>query len=69
MKKYITFLSCVCRDADTGILNLTTDLTDYTDKDDTKVQIMNYLAATGLKLDFLVNFCVFPKAEIINTVC
>ncbi|GMO57485.1 MAG: hypothetical protein Ta2A_02990 [Treponemataceae bacterium] len=31
-------------------------------------QVMNYLAATGLKLGFLVNFCAFPKAGIIRIV-
>ncbi|MDR1932621.1 MAG: GxxExxY protein [Spirochaetales bacterium] len=31
-------------------------------------QVLNYLAATGLKLGFLVNFCAYPKAEIIRIV-
>jgi GxxExxY protein len=33
-----------------------------------KAQILNYLAATGLKLGFLVNFGSNPKAEIIRIV-
>ena len=33
-----------------------------------KAQLMNYLAATGLKLGLLVNFSAFPKAEIIRIV-
>ncbi|GHU78144.1 GTP-binding protein [Spirochaetia bacterium] len=35
---------------------------------ESRAQVMNYLAATGLKLGFLVNFCGFPKAEIIRIV-
>ncbi|GHV93422.1 GTP-binding protein [Spirochaetia bacterium] len=35
---------------------------------ESKAQVMNYLTATGLKLGFLVNFCAFPKAEIIRIV-
>ncbi|MDR1972322.1 MAG: GxxExxY protein [Treponema sp.] len=33
-----------------------------------KAQVVNYLAVTGLKLGFLVNFCAYPKAEIIRIV-
>ncbi|MDR1445336.1 MAG: GxxExxY protein [Treponema sp.] len=33
-----------------------------------KAQILNYLAATGLKLGLVVNFCSYPKAEIIRIV-
>ena len=35
---------------------------------DHKAQVLNYLAVTGLKLGLLVNFHVFPKAEIIRIV-
>jgi GxxExxY protein len=31
-------------------------------------QTLNYLAATDLRLGFLVNFCAYPKAEIIRLV-
>ncbi|MDR1286021.1 MAG: GxxExxY protein [Treponema sp.] len=33
-----------------------------------KAQVFNYLAATGMTLGFLVNFCVYPKAEIIRII-
>ncbi|MDR0730616.1 MAG: GxxExxY protein [Treponema sp.] len=33
-----------------------------------KAQILNYLAVTGLKLGLLVNFCSYPKAEIIRMI-
>lgn len=33
-----------------------------------KAQILNYLAATGLKLGLIINFCAYPKAEIIRIV-
>jgi GxxExxY protein len=33
-----------------------------------KAQLMNYLAASGLKLGFLVNFCSYPKAEIVRII-
>jgi GxxExxY protein len=33
-----------------------------------KAQIFNYLAATGLKLGFLINFGSHPKAEIVRIV-
>jgi hypothetical protein len=33
-----------------------------------KAQIFNYLAATGITLGFLVNFCAYPKAEIIRVI-
>ncbi|GHU69712.1 hypothetical protein FACS189450_03030 [Spirochaetia bacterium] len=36
--------------------------------DEFKAQVMKYLAATTLKLGFLVNFCGFSKAEIIMRV-
>ncbi|MDR1894973.1 MAG: GxxExxY protein [Spirochaetales bacterium] len=29
----------------------------------TKAQVLSYLAATGLKLGFLVNFCAIPKRK------
>jgi hypothetical protein len=32
-----------------------------------KAQIFN-LAATGITLGFLVNFCTYPKAEIIRVI-
>jgi GxxExxY protein len=35
---------------------------------DHKAQLLNYLAATGLKLGLLINFHTFPKAEIIRIV-
>jgi GxxExxY protein len=35
---------------------------------DHKVQILNYLAAMGLKLGLLINFHAFQKAEIIRIV-
>jgi GxxExxY protein len=35
---------------------------------DHKAQVLNYLAATRLKLGLLINFHVFPKAEIIRIV-
>ena len=31
-------------------------------------QMLNYFTATGLKLGFLVNFCAYPKAEIIRVI-
>jgi GxxExxY protein len=33
-----------------------------------KAQVLNYLAATGLKLGLLVNFHAFPKVEIVRIV-
>jgi hypothetical protein len=33
-----------------------------------KAQIFNYLAATGITLGFPVNFCAYPKAEIIRVI-
>ena len=33
-----------------------------------KAQLMNYLAVTGCKLGLLVNFCSYPKTEIIRIV-
>jgi GxxExxY protein len=33
-----------------------------------KAQIFNYLATTGITLGFLVNFCVYSKAEIIRII-
>ena len=36
--------------------------------DQHKMQLTNYLAATGFKLGLLVNFNSFPKAEIIRMV-
>jgi GxxExxY protein len=33
-----------------------------------RAQVLNYLAATGLKLGLLVNFHAFPKAEIIRII-
>ena len=33
-----------------------------------KAQLMNYLAATGLKLGLLLNFNSFPKVEIVRMV-
>ena len=32
-------------------------------------QVHNYLAATGLKLGFLINFAAHPKLEIVRIVC
>jgi hypothetical protein len=28
-----------------------------------KAQILNYLVVTGLRLELLINFCSYPKAE------
>jgi len=33
-----------------------------------KAQVLNYLAATGLRLGFLVNFGAYPKAEIARVI-
>jgi GxxExxY protein len=33
-----------------------------------KAQLINYLVASGLKLGFLVNFCSYPKAEIVRII-
>jgi GxxExxY protein len=33
-----------------------------------KAQLINYLAATGLKLGLLVNFSAIPKAEIVRVI-
>jgi GxxExxY protein len=33
-----------------------------------KAQLLNYLAVTGLKLGLLINFCSYPKAEIIRII-
>jgi GxxExxY protein len=33
-----------------------------------KAQVFNYLAVTGLRLGLLVNFCSYPKAEIIRII-
>jgi GxxExxY protein len=33
-----------------------------------KAQVLNYLAVTGLKLGLIINFCSYPKAEIIRII-
>jgi hypothetical protein len=38
------------------------------DTNEHKAQIFNYLAATGITLGFLVNFCAYPKADIIRVI-